>query len=555
MKKFNVISLLPIIILFAGSCDSLNEEVVSNVTAETHYTSPSGFEDAVNAAYEPLRSFYGTEQGGNITEYGTDLIQNAGHGGFHYMNQYDAGLNSEASPMSNLWDNYYIGINTCNTAINRSDQIEDMDEATKNERLGEAHFLRAHYYFHLVQHFGAVHLTTEETQEVQTEAERTPPSQVYEQIVSDLEFAIENLPSDPSNQQWGRATQPAAKMLLSQVLLTRGYQDYAGGDDFDRSASLAESVINDYSFQLLDDFELIFDNDNEQNAEIVWAVQYGQEPLLNGNGNGSHLYYRPWYETYSDGLVRSLDPGYGRPWIRFKMTPFALQNYRPIEQDSRYEKSFQDTWYYNDAGSIPEFSNAPNSNPSVGDTAIYIDPDMTASEVEQNQDNTSYYLMSWATAHTSQNINMFPSLKKHDDFQRPSVNEPAGNKDFIVYRLAEAYLFAAEAYFNTGDLQQAADHINTVRRRAAWPGEENNVEISAADVTLDFILDERGREFYGEQKRWITLKRTGQMLERVREYAGLEETRNNIDEHHLLRPIPATQITRTEGGYEQNPGY
>ncbi|SMO41131.1 RagB/SusD family nutrient uptake outer membrane protein [Fodinibius sediminis] len=553
MKKLIYISLFLMMVTAAVSCDALKEEIVSDVTAENHFTTAGGFEDAVNAAYEPLRDFYGAEQGGNLTEYGTDLVQNAGHGGYHYMNQYDAGLNSEAWPMESIWNSYYVGINTCNAAINRASKLEGIDDALKKRRLGEVHFLRAHYYFNLVQHFGAVHLTTEETEGVETEANRTALPEIYQQIVSDLEVAVNSLP--PSQEEWGRATQPAAKMLLSQVLLTRGYQDYAESEDFSRSAALAESVIDDYSFSLLDDFEMIFDNDNEQNAEIIWAVQYGKDPLINGPGNRSHLYYRPWYETYSNGLVRSLAPGYGRPWIRFKMTPFALQNFRPIDQDSRYDKSFQDTWYYNDASSIPEFPDAPNSNPAVGDTAIHIEPDMTQDEVRQQQEATSYYLISWATSHTSDNINMFPSLIKHDDFQRPSVNEPAGNKDYIVYRLAEAYLFAAEAHFKMGNLQQAADHINAVRRRAAWPGHESSMAITAGEVSLDFILNERGREFYGEQKRWITLKRTGRLLERVRNYAGLQESRDNIEEYHRLRPIPATQLNRTSGTYEQNPGY
>ncbi|MDR8390076.1 RagB/SusD family nutrient uptake outer membrane protein [Aliifodinibius sp. S!AR15-10] len=558
MNKLTYTSILSLLILFVASCDVLNEEVVSDVTAETHFTTPSGFEDAVNGAYEPLRDFYGAEQGGNLTEYGTDLIQNAGHGGFHYMNQYNAGLNSEASPMSSIWDNYYIGINSANAAINRATELEGMEESLKNARLGEAHFLRAHYYFHLVEHFGAVHLTTEETIGVETEATRAPESEVYAQIVSDLETAINNLPAE---QEWGRATEPAAKMLLSQVLLTRGYKDFGESSDYERAATLAESVVNDYNFQLMDDYEMIFDNDNEQNAEIIWAIQYGKDPLINGPGNRSHLYYRPWYEVYGGdgsgaGLVRSLEPGYGRPWIRFKMTPFALQNYRPIDQDSRYDKSFQDTWYYNDAASLPT-DDYPNV--AVGDTAIYIDPDMTAQEVADNQGSTPYYLLAWSTAHSNENINMFPSLTKHDDFQRPSVNEPAGNKDYIVYRLAEAYLFAAEARYQMGEISTAASHINAVRERAAWPGEEANLtantEAMLQSEGIDFILDERGREFYGEQKRWITLKRTGKLLERVRNHAGLQESRDNIEEIHMLRPIPATQRNRTEGGYPQNPGY
>src|SRR5690625_2043843 len=163
MNKLPCISFFSVVLLLSVSCDTLHEEIVSDIPADTHFSDPGGFEDAVNAAYEPLRYFYGDEQGGNITEYGTDLIQNAGHGGYHYMNEYDAGLNSEAWPMENLWNNYYVGINTANTAINRASELEDMEEGQKNAKLAEAHFLRAHYYFTLVQFFGAIHLTTEET--------------------------------------------------------------------------------------------------------------------------------------------------------------------------------------------------------------------------------------------------------------------------------------------------------------------------------------------------------------------------------------------------------
>ena len=104
-----------------------------------------------------------------------------------------------------------------------------------------------------------------------------------------------------------------------------------------------------------------------------------------------------------------------------------------------------------------------------------------------------------------------------------------------------------------GNTNAAARNINEVRRRAAWDGEESDMEITAGEVTLDFILDERGRELYGEQKRWLTLKRTGTLLERVRNHNELAAP--NIEEYHLLRPIPATQLNRTAGDYGQNPGY
>ena len=79
------------------------------------------------------------------------------------------------------------------------------------------------------------------------------------------------------------------------------------------------------------------------------------------------------------------------------------------------------------------------------------------------------------------------------------------------------------------------------------------MEISTGDVTLDFILDERTRELYGEYKRWLDLKRTGKLIERVRLHNP--EGGGNIQDHHLLRPIPTNQILRTSGGYGQNPGY
>lgn len=551
MKKLIFISIISALVALLSSCDVLNEELVSEVSTDSYYTTPAGFEAAVNASYPPLRNYYGNNVGAYLEEYGTDLIQNAGHGGFHHYNQYTAGLNSEDGIVTSHWNASYQAINTTNAAINRAQSIDDIDETTRLTRLGEVHALRAFYYFMLVQHFGAVHLSTEETVGVEIQANRTAPNLVYEQIVSDLETAIDYLPG--TQQDFGRVTEPAAKMMLSHVLLTRGYEDFAASDDFSRAAELAESVVNDYGFQLVEDYERIFAPDNQMNSEIIFSVQYGTDPLLtggDGEGNHSHVYYRPWYETYSNGLVRSLE--YGRPWIRYKMTPFALQNFRPIDQDSRYEKSFQELWRYNDANSLPT-DQYPNV--AVGDTAIYIDPDLSAEEVDQRQTETPYYLMSWATAHNSANLNMFPNLEKHDDRQRSSVNDYGGTKDYFIYRLAEAYLFAAEARHMLSDNQTAANHINVVRRRAAWPGMEANMEITAGDVTLDFILDERGREFYGESKRWTTLKRMGKLIERVQQHAGIQATKDNINERFLLRPIPAEQITRTEGGYEQNPGY
>lgn len=553
MKIFKLKYLLSVLILASFvvvSCDVLDEEIVSGVTADVHYNTPEGFEDAVNAAYVQLRQFYGSEHGGNLTAMGTDIISNGGHGGFHYMNQYTAGLNSESSPFWHIWNNFYQAINTCNAAINRSEDA-DLPQAEKTAKVAEVRFLRAHYYFLLVQYFGPIHLSLEETIGVETEANRTSEDVVYEAIIDDLEFAVQNLPVTQS--EFGRATEPAAKHMLSLVLLTRGQTSFAQSDDLARAASLADEVINNYNHRLLDDFADVFDHDNEQNEEVIWSVQYTQDPLINDPGNQSHLHYRPWYEVFNDGLDRALEPGYGRPWIRFRPSPFGMENFRPLDVDSRYDKSFQDVWYFNTTNGIPDGA-------AVGDTAIWVtDEFLTQQDVEEVEARLpGVNLMTWNSDNEGDpwywHINMFPNLKKVDDFKRPSVNEANGSRDYIVYRLAETYLNAAEALFMDGRANEAVPYVNTVRQRAAFPGMEDQMMITASDIDLDFLLDERAREFYGEQKRWLDLKRTGKLVERVRRYnptVGAE----NIQEHHVLRPIPANQLTRTTNDYAQNPGY
>jgi hypothetical protein len=154
----------------------------------------------------------------------------------------------------------------------------------------------------------------------------------------------------------------------------------------------------------------------------------------------------------------------------------------------------------------------------------------------------------------SPNINIFPCPWKVEDNLRPSLNETRGSRDFLVYRLGETYLIAAEAmYGRDGDASNAVQYINTIRRRAAFPGMEAAMEVTAGEVDLDFILDEWSRECFGEQSRWLDLKRTGKLLERVRAYNP--DAAPNIQDFHVLRPIPVNQITRTTNDYPQNPGY
>ncbi len=150
-------------------------------------------------------------------------------------------------------------------------------------------------------------------------------------------------------------------------------------------------------------------------------------------------------------------------------------------------------------------------------------------------------------------VRWYPTLNKWLDPTRPNRQHVQGQRDHPLMRLADAYLIRAEARIMMGNTTGAAEDINMVRRRASWTGMESEIEILPSDVSLDFLLDERGRELVGEGHRWFDLARTGKLVERVR--AHNPEGGLNIQDYHIFRPIPLEQIDRTDGGYQQNCGY
>lgn len=124
-------------------------------------------------------------------------------------------------------------------------------------------------------------------------------------------------------------------------------------------------------------------------------------------------------------------------------------------------------------------------------------------------------------------------------------------KDWYIMRLAETYLLRAEAYMNAGDLASAAADINAVRERAqATP-------VTASDVNIDLILDERARELYMEDFRINTLMRLNKLSEYLMKYnPKVIQAGYQLDDHINKLPVPNSEIeANTEGGLIQNPGY
>ena len=573
------ITALTLCVLIWGtqSCnDYLQEELVSDVSAATYYTTPQGWEDAVRATYSTMKEYFGVEMGFTMTVFGTDVHTNGADGSHKPINFYDNQLNAEESYMRDTWRFFYRGINQANAVINRSEGI-DLEQEVIDQRIAEVRFLRALYYFMLTRTYGDIHLSLEETEGVEITANKTSASEIYATaIIPDLEAAIAMLPAEQGDL--GRATKPAAEFLLGQVLLTRSYTPFADANDAARAEALFTTVINDYGFELASSYRELWGLDEltlpanvggaEDNTEIIFAVQNSKGQVdegLDSEGHRGHLYFLMEYDRLP-GMTRDIENG--RPWKRFRPTAYHLSLWNR-DIDRRYDETYKSVWYANsessiptwtqeEAAFIPEGKSVGDPKFALGDTAIYIPgPDQNAKWDEEAKKRAPYVVLTPDPAYDGDiwfyNEKLYPTLAKFLDNTRPDRQHTQGQRDFVMMRLGEAYLLRAEARLQQGNAAGAAEDINVIRRRAAREGMEEAMTITPAEATLEFLLEERAREMDGEGHRWFTLTRTGTLVERVREHNP--EASPNIQDYHRIRPIPIEQIDRTEGGYPQNPGY
>lgn len=207
MRSETLILGLAILVGSAG-CADLDEEIVTGVTGE-FFGTPEGADAAITGTYARLRNWYGQQRETTMLMSGTDTWDKGGEAGNDApFNDYTSAL----APIMNItmlrdqWQNLYEAVNAANTAIKFIGESTEIPEENKSVRLGEAHFLRAMFYFTLVRTWGDVHLTLEPTEGVVIEASRTPIAQIYgEAIIPDLEIAIANLPLTQPRHQRRRA--------------------------------------------------------------------------------------------------------------------------------------------------------------------------------------------------------------------------------------------------------------------------------------------------------------------------------------------------------------
>jgi hypothetical protein len=541
------------------SCQNeLDEYNPSGITAEGVYTTPAGFESLVNAAYSYTRWWYGKEDGYNLSEMGTDLWVNGVDGGANVALVHYENLQSNQGSVETLWARMYEAVNLCNAGLEFVGE-SGLSSELQQQREAEIRFLRAFYNWHIVETWGGVHLSTERTKTAQPTANRNSVDEFYALIKEDLNFAVTNLPYPASEK--GRVSKAGAEAFLARVHLTRG--------EYSEAQMLAEKVINDYDFALMENFDDLWEMDNVENNEVVFYVNYAEDLNLNdasnsitfpnGHSRGGHNGHLHFLSTYDrNGTVgMTRDIVNGRPFARYMPSRHLLELFDE-SIDSRFHGSFETVWYSNRPGTYSKTVDGQTVEFTLneGDTAIWATKEVLSPEEELAKPFLVYDMESMYHEDGSFNNNrQYISLNKFLDPTRPSVAEQQSSRDAFVIRLAEMYLIAAEAALQNGDLQRAADHINVIRSRAAVPGMEAAMAITPADLSIDFILEERARELAGEQLRWFDLKRTGKLVEYVTAYNP--EAAANIREHHVLKPIPQRQLDAVinKDEFTQNPGY
>lgn len=536
------------VLLLASCKKQLDENNPSGLTASTLYTKAAGFETLVNAAYSYTRAWYGKEEGFSVSEMGTDIWTNGTGDVYPQLSNYNNLQGNNTAALTYLWSNFYAAVNLCNTGIDGITNVTDYTAAQRTTREAELRFLRAFYLWHIVETWGNVQLNTQPNVGVVTTATKTPVDSFYAVINSDLKFAVTNL--NATAPEYGRATIPVAKAFLARIYLTRGMNAEA--------IAMANDVIKNYGYVLQPRFADLWSMGNMKNKEVIWAVDYSTNLALNdlatptfpGHSRGSnnaHLLFLMVYDQVNPTvLIRDINNG--RPFNRYMPTR-ALLDMFDATNDSRFDASFQTVWRANKAGTAAGITYA------VGDTVAYT-PKFS---IPTNSLSTKYTTYDISKVYNASGVpiqrRFYASLKKLKDSTRASAAEAQSARDAFVMRLAEMYLIAAEAEFKIGKLDSAAYYINVIRTRAANPGRQADMMITPAQVTLDFVLDERARELCGEQLRWFDLKRTNTLYNRVRTLNP--DATPYLQTFHTVRPIPQGQIDAitNKTDFTQNAGY
>lgn len=557
--------LIGILIMLFSSCneDILDEQPLDFLSPSNAYLTENGVLQGVTALHDRVRTAYYsfTEFGTmNWRAHGSDLgyVGEVPHHLAAYLNSYE-----DISPISryvvDTWNTGFEIIQWSNVLI---DKIEELDadvfedgEAGKNLYLGEARFFRAFAYRYLVSTYGDIPLLDEPVESAKADFVRDPAAAIHELMEEDFKFAAEHLPDPGSEAAPGRITKGPALHYLGETYLEEGEPQLAvealtqAIDGFDY-ALMTERFGNHLDHDVFgagDAFYDLFGYGNHnlaENSEAMWVIQ--AEPFIQGGGSiGSAYIFGPRYfdlgltpdgyqailgtvyegrhTGYSDTLSRGTANIRGTSLVYYTIWQGNWDNdLRNAEHNLKRNFYFDNPESAYDKQKI-DFSlyDPPRPNP-LEDTTKILYPVHT-----KFLDPLNYFL------------------------QPNRAGGGVTHKDWYALRFAETLLLRAEAYLGVGNAEMAAADVNKVRSRS------NAFPVSAADIDIDYVLDERARELYGEEWRLVTLRRTGTLIERTQMYNDNPVIPGaDIQSHNIHWPIPQSQIDlNVDADFPQNDGY
>ncbi len=334
---------------------------------------------------------------------------------------------------------------------------------------------------------------------------------------ADWLFAEQNLPDVGKSD--AKLIKGIPQHFLAELYLATG--------EYDKAKTYAAKVINNSNYKLVNarygvnkalpgtPFTDMFIEGNSKrsqgNTEALWVIQ---NELVVIGGEGNTIMRRYWVNRYyslnvggKTPISVSADNG-GRGVGRLSPTRFALSLYAPgDDRGSIY--AFRYFYLINNPSGIP-----PGTNPRTGTTYKLGDTIFLPTTGNETLTNPNW-----------------PSTRKWD-YAQPAPLDIVDREynDQVFLRLGETYLVLAEADFRLGDMQGAADAINALRTRA------HATLVTAAQITIDFIMDERSRELFSEEDRRYALLRTGTWFSRTQLYNKIASP--NIALRDTLFPIP-----------------
>lgn len=343
LKTYGLLALIAGTLGFTGCKKFLDESDPSNFTVENYFTKPEHARSSVNAIYASLREPMSSGFGGGawtMTEFATgQAATDLGQAVDSYFVK-DLQNTADNSYGLNYWQNYYKGIGNANLSIAKIPGIT-MDAAEMKRLLGEAHFLRAWYYFNLVQLFGNIPLITEpvDLKSEQLRPKQAAPADVYKLITDDL------ITAEASGLPWvdvtGKVSLGAVKSLLAKVYLTMaGYPLQKGNEYFNLAAKKAKEVIDSKQFKLFSNYGDLHNPAKKNVEENIFMIQYKTQ-IIPANWQELIIPYNKNISAYSSetggiyataDFVKSYDPSDLRAKEgQFFFTKFTNQDNRNQE--------------------------------------------------------------------------------------------------------------------------------------------------------------------------------------------------------------------------------